>query len=436
MKYYYSTNGVNVYLIRDVRKKDSKSECPLRWCVYFNRKRAYYSTGISLNETDWELFEKSDETDFNYKSKAKHLKEYKDDLNNYFEKKLKPIIKELANDFSFEGLNNKLGKSDILNLNDAFQAKIDALISDNRIGNSVIYKTTKRSLEGFYGTNIPFSAVTVSFLNKYEKYLYENGLKTPSISMYMRTLRAVINNEGKPFLSGDAYPFGRGKYVPKVSKGVKVALTLKQIHAIEDFECKDTLTELCRDLWLFSFYASGMNFADIFRLKYTDIIIGELTFVRHKTRNTRNDETFIHVPILEPMKRIIAKYGNKQREGYIFPFLDNAPTETDKRRIVSNMLNNGNKRIKAICRELKNDDGTAMIPNYDLVNNYTARHSYATILNKLGVPESYIAQQLGHSNRSVTQGYFGEFDRDMRFKYNSLLINPEMDNNIRFLNVI
>ena len=77
-----------------------------------------------------------------------------------------------------------------------------------------------------------------------------------------------------------------------------------------------------------------------------------------------------------------------------------------------------------------------MIPNFDLVNNYTARHSYATILNKLRVPESYISQQLGHSKRTVTQGYFGEFDRDSRFEYNSLLLNHDSDSNVKYMNVI
>jgi integrase/recombinase XerD len=437
MKYYYANNGITAYLMRDIRKKDPASECPLRWCITYKRKRVYYSTGIFLNETDWNLFENSAELDFNFKTKARHLKEHKDDLGRYFETKLKPVIKELAADFSFEALNAKLGKSDILTVNDAFQAKIDTLISNNRIGNATIYRTVKHSLEGFKGKNISFDEITVPFLNKYEKYLSDNrGVKTATISLYMRTLRAVINNEGNPYLKGDAYPFGRGKYVPKTSKGVKVALTLKQIHAIENFECRDALTELCRDLWLFSFYGSGINFTDIFRLKYSDIVIGELTFVRFKTRNTRNDETYISVPILEPMKRIIQKHGNRGKGGYIFPFLNDCRTEAERRKKIFNLTHESNKRIKAICKELRNDDGTMMIPNYDLVNNYTARHSYATILNQLGVPESYISQQLGHSNRNVTQGYFGEFDRELRFKYNSLLLNKENDPKIKYMNII
>lgn len=437
MKYYLSENGLTVRLVRDVRKKNPEGDCPLKWCVTYKRKRVYYSTGKSLNLKDWQRFEDAEEADFNFKTKASDLKELKVDLGDYLEDTLKPIVKDLKNSFSFEALNSRLGKSDISNINDAFQAKIDSLIKSNRIGNSTIYKTVKKSLEGFKGTNISFDSITVGFLNKYEAHLLENGVRTATISLYMRTLRAIINNDRQPYLKDEAYPFGRGKYLIKTSKGAnKIALTLKQIHAIENSDCGDSLTEFCRDMWLFSFYGSGINFTDIFRLKYTDIVMGELNFVRFKTRNTKSDETFISVPILEPMKRIIWKHGNKSKNGYIFPLLNDCNNEVERRKKIFNITHEGNKRIKAVCKELKHEDGTMMIPNFDLVNNYTARHSYATILNKLRVPESYIGQQLGHSKRTVTQGYFGEFDRDYRFEYNSLLLNPGNDDKVRLLNVI
>ena len=437
MKYYYSNgDGLNVRLIRDIRRREAENDCPLKWCITFNKKRVYYSTGLSLNKQDWDLFEKSEPKDFD-KKKAEHLKPLYDDLTEYFNDTLAPKVKYLSDNFSFDALNSELGKADIKTVNDAFQAKINNLIANNRIGNSTIYKTVRNSLEAYKGKKISFNSITVSFLNKYETHLSSEGVKTATISLYMRTLRDIINNDGKPYLKGDAYPFGRGKYLIKTSKGAeKIALTLKQIHAIEAFECGDLLTELCRDIWLFSFYGSGINFTDIFRLKYTDIVLGELNFVRYKTRNTRNDETYLNVPILEPMKKIIKKHGNTSKGGYIFPLLNDCKNETDRRKKIFNITHESNKRIKAICRELKHDDGTLMIPDYDSVNNYTARHSYATILNKLRVPESFISQQLGHSTQTVTQGYFGAYDRDARFEYNSLLLKLDGDSKVKYMNVI
>jgi len=424
----YRNRDVSIALMRKERSK-GENLSPVFWRITYNRVRKYYSSGFEFTSDDW--------NDFVNRSLQKH-KDTKTTLQHYFEKTLRPAIDKLVEEdkFSFEALNYKLSKSDILTVNDAFRNKINRLIKDDHIGNSTIYKTVLNSLESYKGKNISFSNVTVAFLNKYEKHLSDNGVKTATISLYMRTLRAIINNEGKPYLKDEAYPFGRGKYVPKTSKGVKIALTLKQIHAIEMFECGDSLTEMCRDLWLFSFYGSGINYTDMFRMEYTNIVIGELTFVRYKTRNTRNNETYISIPILEPMKRIIQKYGNKSKDGLIFPICNDCKRETDKRKKICAITHESNKRIKAICRELKNDDDTPMIPNYDLVNNYTARHSFATILSKLGVPESYISQQLGHSTQTVTQGYFGEYDRDERFKYNSMLLDINNESKLKFLNVI
>ena len=347
MKYYYSNgDGLNVRLIRDIRRREAENDCPLKWCITFNKKRVYYSTGLSLNKQDWDLFEKSEPKDFD-KKKAEHLKPLYDDLTEYFNDTLAPKVKYLSDNFSFDALNSELGKADIKTVNDAFQAKINNLIANNRIGNSTIYKTVRNSLEAYKGKKISFNSITVSFLNKYETHLSAEGVKTATISLYMRTLRAIINNDGKPYLKGDAYPFGRGKYLIKTSKGAeKIALTLKQIHAIEAFECGDLLTELCRDIWLFSFYGSGINFTDIFRLKYTDIVLGELNFVRYKTRNTRNDETYLNVPILEPMKKIIKKHGNTSKGGYIFPLLNDCKNETDRRKKIFNITHESNKRIK------------------------------------------------------------------------------------------
>ena len=106
----------------------------------------------------------SENSDFNFKTKARHLKENKNDLEVYFENKLKPIVKELVDNFTFEGLGNKLGKSDISNLNEAFQAKIDDLYENDRINYAESFKSTLKSIEDYYGKGINFNSITPDFL--------------------------------------------------------------------------------------------------------------------------------------------------------------------------------------------------------------------------------------------------------------------------------
>ncbi|WP_161941914.1 hypothetical protein [Petrimonas mucosa] len=92
MKFYYSNNGITVKLVRDIRNKNPENECPLRWRVTYKRDSDYYSTGKVLDREDWELFEASEEADFNFKTKAAHLREHKDDIQKYFDDILKPAV--------------------------------------------------------------------------------------------------------------------------------------------------------------------------------------------------------------------------------------------------------------------------------------------------------------------------------------------------------
>ncbi len=141
----------------------------------------------------------------------------------------------------------------------------------------------------------------------------------------------------------------------------------------------------------------------------------EIYFIRQKTKSTTQDQKDIVVPILEPMQKIIDKHGNKDtdKENYIFPFLNDTVTEQERFLKTQNLIRLTNKKIKIIAKKIGLMDG---------ISTYTARHSYATILAKLRVPESFIAEQLGHSKRTVTQNYFDSYMKEERVSFNSLLL--------------
>lgn len=414
MKFHYSNNGITAYLMRDIRKKDSEGQCPLRWCVTYKRNRRYYSTGISLNLKDWELFEVSENSDFNFKTKARHLKENKNDLEVYFENKLKPIVKELADNFTFEGLGNKLGKSDISNLNEAFQAKIDDLYENDRVNYAESFKSTLKSIEDFSGKDINFNSITPDFLRKYEKHLLNSGKTVTTVGFYMRNLRVIINGNGEPYLKGGKYPFGVGGYKYTIPKGERreMALELGQIHMIQVHRCEPS-SEIYRNMWVFSFYGNGINMTDICRLKYSEIQNGEITFVRKKTKNKRRTVVRIYIPITRPIQDIINKHGNKNKDGYIFPFLNGIETEKQIVRKIADVTKNVNETIRHITKELNLPEG---------ITAYSTRHSYVTILERLNVPRIFIQNSLGHTTESVTDNYSKMAERELRFKYNSFLL--------------
>ncbi|VBB43496.1 conserved hypothetical protein [uncultured Paludibacter sp.] len=405
----YSQYGVTLRLTIDKRRPDNNNRFLLRWCVTHKRKRAYYNTGIRLSENEFELL--------NNNSRKPSIKEIRDSLQDYYDTAIKKDVKELAeqNKFSFNALENKLKGAVICTVNDAFNAKIKELKEVGNIGNANIYTYTLNSITNYKGSKIKFEDVTAKWLNSYQKFMQEADMKYSSMGMYLRTLRAIFNDAiRKDLIKQTLYPFGKGKFEIPTGSGRNMALSIADVKRIAEYECKtDTLT-MCRDMWLFSLYCNGANFGDICRFKFDNIENGEIYFYRKKTINTTNEKKEIIAPILEPMQKTIERWGNPEtlKNNLIFPFCNGCTTEEQFKHEIHNIVRLTNKQIKIVTKALNLPD----------VSTYTARHSYATILAKNRVPESYISEQLGHANRTVTQSYFDNYSKEERINYNSILL--------------
>jgi len=462
MKIYYSNNELTAYLMRDVRKRDAEGDCPLRWCITYRRQRVYYSSGKMLNGKDWEVFDNANEKDF-VNGNAKHLKELKDDLTKYFEDTLKPIIRDLSGNFSFDALNRKLGRSDITTVNDAFNSKIAALSDAYKVGNAGVYLSTIKALMRFKhykglrskaakelfiddcinkkhntrGKNvlsvtadIYFDDITVKFLNDCENFWAETGIKNATIGIYMRTLRAVINNKGDdPYLTGNKYPFGENKYqIPEGSRR-NIALPIEDIWKIEDFQSDNQSLIFARDIFVFMFYCNGLNFGDLCRMQYKDIdsATGEIKFIRKKTRDTgkKGSPQPIYAPLLPPMIEIINRHGNDRQEGYIFPILNGIERLDKNESQIKKAINLGliplNNALKVIAAQLGLDGN---------LSTAYARNSYVThLISELYISEIFVKQMVGHSTaKNVTAGYNNPTPKKRR-EINSKLMNPQKQYN-------
>ncbi|MDO9152304.1 MAG: site-specific integrase [Paludibacter sp.] len=416
----FNSNGISLNLIRDVRNftRDGRKllktdECPLKWCTTFQRKQVYYSTGINLNEADWLALNGGDGT------KKAIIKEYRETLQKYYDSTIQKNLKQLAENgtFTFDLLNVRLSKSIGTDLKQTFRAKIQNLISNDKIGNANVYQCALRSIEIYNDKNILFSDITPKWLDKYQKYMEQKGLRYSTIGMYLRTLRAIMNEaKNSNIINSAVYPFGdkkKGKFEIPIGEGRELSMEIQDIKKIAEYDCPSKTIEMCRDLWIFSYLCNGTNFGDILRFKFSDIKDNEIYFYRKKTIGTTKKKIEIIAPILPEMQMLIAKWGNApSAKGFIFPFLNGSSTEIEYKAQIHNVIRLTNKNIKKVTKELNLPD----------ISTYNCRHSYTTILAKLRTPESYIDQATGHSQKSVTQGYIGKYNKKERIKYNSLLI--------------
>ncbi len=74
----------------------------------------------------------------------------------------------------FQYANLRLGKATGDTLNSVIRAKIEELKSEDRIGTMQFFKCTLVMVEEVGGKDIPFSAITVEWLQKCEKTLVKD----------------------------------------------------------------------------------------------------------------------------------------------------------------------------------------------------------------------------------------------------------------------
>jgi len=395
---------VRIFLQKAPSKRTKQNSCPVKLVITHRRKRRYYSLRDFLRP-GWEYLSKEKFDRIISKNPRGENK----DIAARFD-----LIKQKAIDvidkmdlFSFDRFEreffNKPG-----NWHDvyyAFEDHIQNLKDDDRIGYASSFNDCFQSIKKYTkGKSLSFSDITPTWLKKYEKWLLNSGKSKATAGIYTRTLRRLFNLAIQEHNVKAEYPFN--KYKPQQSTGRKRALTAKQINMIMNYKVLELSEKhFARDMFLFSFYANGMNLGDVFRLKYKNLNSDEIVFVREKTKN-KATETKISIPLVGSLKDIISRWGQRSilKDAYIFPVLNGATTEQRKKELINFKIRNTNKHLKDIADDLE-------IEKFSTV---AARHSFATILKNTGISVEFLKEALGHSDTSVTQNYLSGFEEDKR----------------------
>jgi integrase/recombinase XerD len=424
----FSLDGVTATIIFDTRRaknipevessKDIKLpdlKFPVKYRITYGRKQHYHPSGIDLTEDEWKRLPGA---------KERHLKENRELIQSGFDK-IKVLIKDIVKgeEFSIPGLSKRLSRGRKDSILTAFYKKIEDLSSTGQIGTASTYQCAINSIMKFTSKDLKFSDITMDWLKKYESYLRSSrtietsdgkskvieAKSITTVKFYIGTLRSIMN-EGKELkiISESQYPFGKGKYEIKSGDGRKMALTLAQIGAVLKYELLTDTEKRCRDLWFFSYLCNGVNINDMLKLKFKDIVAGEIHFYRQKTIRTTKKQKEIAATLLPEMNEIIRKWGNTEKnpDNYIFPFLSHGLSPKEEKRIVQNVIRLINKKMAAISKAL----------NYDNISTYTARHSYATVLKRSGANIAFISESLGHSDLRTTENYLASFEQEERAK--------------------
>lgn len=402
--FHSAKDDITITTVLDKRRIAANGEWPVRIRVTRARVRKYYPTGITCSEDIWNRLS-------NAKSKA--LIDIKDQIKNSYN-----IIKshvfdlQSKDNFTFDNLKRSLLHYSGEFINTLLEQRVAELKKNGQIGTMETYENTLANIKKYGGNNIPIENITVEWLKAYEEFLL-NGRSMATVSINMRNIRAIMNIAKKSgLIKEEQYPFGKEKYEIKAVEGRKKALTLEQIKKIAHFSCADYNLLMYKDIWMFIYFCNGINIADLLCLKFSNIIDGEICFIRKKTERTTKTVKEIRATLTNRMKEIIKRWGNEPKPGnYIFPLIK----QTDNPELFS-------KRKKAFIKIFNKNVRLigAAVGIFD-ITSYTARHSYATVLKRKGANIAFISESLGHTSLNTTQSYLDSFEKEEREKNAKLL---------------
>lgn len=177
-------------------------------------------------------------------------------------------------------------------------------------------RNTQLSIANFtHNINIPLPLISSQFILDYNKFLKER-VSASTASFYIRVLRFVIRRaEKEGVLSTDfRWPSAIKTTVSRTTRiSENNALDIATIRCIEQLDLSNDKTlELARDIFMFGFYAQGMELKDIANLKLSNLNGDTLSYRRRQTGHLKD------VIIGHKALCIINKYMDSGND-YIFP---------------------------------------------------------------------------------------------------------------------
>lgn len=415
--FVFMNTTISIFL--DTRRELKSGLYPVKLRVYSNelRKAKLYKTKFEYSK---EEFKSIWETTKPRKVHQTDRLELEGVLNNT-RKKTKGI-----KPFSFEQYEKKLylkaGEGE--NVFYQYQQMINRNTRSGSVGNADVYRLSMKSIKDYLKettgkepTKLRFIEITPRWLADYENYqlkVRKQKRSRTTVSMYLRTLRAVFNEAIKENeIPSEVYPFGKNKYkIPKVSN-VKKALNREQLKRL--FEAKPLTPEQkkAKDFWFFSYATSGMNIKDIALLRDKDLQGDTLVYYRAKTINTSDEAKPIRVYLNDFTRSVIENYRN-DKKGVLFPIITDSMSEVEKQKAVKNFTRFINQNLKKLAKSVGLPED---------ISTYWARHSFATNAIRGGASMEFVSEALNHSDMNTTKKYFAGFEEETKRELSNNLMD-------------
>ena len=270
------------------------------------------------------------------------------------------------------------------------------------------YSTTLAKLRAALGETLSWGEIDRDALARFERYCREEKGNNPNtVRKELTRLRRVYKEAVRDGAIGPADDPFLVYVKPKGRRVERRKLPLADVEAIAALGAGDgvaagSVEAVARDAFCFSFYAGGMRFGDVCRLKASEVRDGRADYRMMKT------DAVMSVPLPPPAVEIAGRYadGADGRGGYLFPLL----TDGDERDGVwlRRRISSRNVQVNAALKRLAKRAGLAP----EGLSFHVARHSFADYARTKSGDLYAISKSLGHGNLQTTEAYLKSFDRD------------------------
>lgn len=372
---------MNYKIILDKRRSRQDNKFPLKMRVYAGRTYKDKSLSIFIKEDEWDSEAQTVLNSCNshkiYNSKLTQEKANAEKQMLFgveITKTVKPKQKHSITDYG-KKLSQEFEKT-------------------GKTGNSIIYNTAVEMLLRYTKQkNILFEDIDYGFLKNFQNDLLVRKVGVNTISIYLRTIRAIFNKAINEELT-ENYPFKKFKI--KQAPTPSRTLTIEELKMIANYKCSGD-KEFNRDLFLLSFCLIGINFADLLTLTKENLVDGRVTFARSKTHKIYS------IFLQKQAEELIEKW--KTNNHYLLPVLSPAYKGMVHKKKTQQAIHICNNYMKKIAKalEIKKD-----------VSTYYARYSWANIARSLGYSKDLIAEALGHEyGNKVTGIYLDQYENSV-----------------------
>ncbi len=294
-----------------------------------------------------------------------------------------------------------------------FNNYVDIKIANSQIVESTkdLYKYTMRTLLKFK-PNLTYKDITPEFLSSFENWFLSQKKSTgknnslATVGGICRSLRSVLNYYRKRKLIPPTYEYPFLDY--KVPNFTPPKLVISNIEIQKIIDCKefdDLYEEYARDIWVTLYRMNGINFIDLLKMRWDNIVGEHIVITRHKTRRTRrNNIRPISIRISEKIQSMIDKIGDNESV-FIFGLINDENYD-------DMYLKNRNHKLKGKINKYLKRVGKRLNLSMSL-DISLARDAYANTHKRAGTNPLKISESMNHSDpRTTTLHYLDNFDQD------------------------